>query len=157
MSRVTKLKHIQRELDSDDFSLPTDKQQIVRVVSSQGNNLHEVESSNPEEANYLVSMPLKFRKNVWIKRGDYVLVNPIEEGEKVKAEIVRILTNEHQKEFSKEMVWPKRFTKKREHEKIEEFKRDSNDDDDADDLPANPNRRHDNELDDDSSTDSEEE
>lgn len=38
MSRVTKLKHVQRELDSDDLSLPTEKQQIVRIVSSKGNN-----------------------------------------------------------------------------------------------------------------------
>lgn len=94
MSRVTRLKHVQRELESDDLSLPTEKQQIVRIVSSKGNNLHEVESSDSKESNFLVSMPMKYRKNVWIKRGDYVLVEPIEEGEKVKAEIVRILTPE---------------------------------------------------------------
>ena len=40
-------------------------------------------------------MPTKFRKNVWIKRGDYVLVQPIEEGDKVKAEIVQILMEKH--------------------------------------------------------------
>jgi probable RNA-binding protein EIF1AD len=54
--------------------------------------LHEV--FDPKEAegssNYLVSMPTKFRKNVWIKRGDFVLVSPIEEGDKVKAEIVQV-------------------------------------------------------------------
>ena len=44
-----------------------------------------------EKTSYLVSMPTKFRKNVWIKRGDYCIVEPIEEGDKVKAEIVRIL------------------------------------------------------------------
>jgi probable RNA-binding protein EIF1AD len=93
MSRVTRLKHVQRELESDDLSLPTERQQIVRVVSSKGNNLHEVESELAEE-NFLVSMPMKYRKNVWIKRGDFVLVEPIQEGEKVKAEIVRILTPE---------------------------------------------------------------
>lgn len=36
-------------------------------------------------------MPTKFRRNVWIKRGDFVIVQPITEGEKVKAEIVHIL------------------------------------------------------------------
>jgi hypothetical protein len=36
-------------------------------------------------------MPNKFRKNVWVKRGNYCIVEPIEEGDKVKAEIVRIL------------------------------------------------------------------
>lgn len=155
MSRVTRLKHVQRELDSDDFSLPTDKQQIVRIISSKGNNLHEVEAADPKEENFLVSMPMKFRKNVWIKRGDYVLVNPINEGDKVKAEIVRILTPEHQKEYSKELVWPKRFTKKRQHEEEEENSKGSSASDE-DDLPPNPNRRHMiNNEEDDSSSESE--
>lgn len=114
MSRVTRLKHVKRELDADDLSLPTENQQIVRVVSSKGNNLHEVEPSDGTE-NFLVTMPNKFRKNVWIKRGNFVLVEPINEGDKVKAEIIRILTDDHQKEFSKAGVWPKTFTKKREH------------------------------------------
>jgi len=61
-------------------------------------------------------MPTKFRRNVWIKRGDFVLVEPIEEGDKVRAEIVRMLTPEHVKVFSQEGVWPKKFTKKRELE-----------------------------------------
>jgi probable RNA-binding protein EIF1AD len=108
----------------------------VRIVASKGNNLHEVESANESEDNFLVSMPPKFRKNVWIKRGDFVLVEPIEEGDKVKAEIIRMLTTEHQKEFNKHFVWPKRFTKKRDHESGDDQ---SSDDDD---LPQNPNRRH---------------
>lgn len=149
MSRVTKLKHLQRELYSDDLSLPTEKQQIVRIVSSKGNNLHEVESSEPAEANFLVTMPTKYRKNVWIKRGDFVLVEPIEEGEKVKAEIVRILTIEDQKEYTKQLVWPKRFTKKREHEEVVDANSNSSDEDD---LPANPNHRHHTNADDDDSS-----
>lgn len=48
--------------------------------------------------------------------GHYLLVANIVEGDKVKAEIVRILTNEHQKEFTKNGVWPKKFTTKRESE-----------------------------------------
>lgn len=39
---------------------------------------------------FLVSMPTKFRKNVWVKRGNFVIAEPIDEGDKVKAEIVRI-------------------------------------------------------------------
>lgn len=136
MSRVTRLKHVQRELDSDDFSLPTEDQKIVRIICSKGNNLHEVESSDPAEENFLVSMPMKFRKNVWIKRGDFVVVETINEGDKVKAEIVKILTSEHKKEYTKHHVWPKRFTNKREHEdKVI-------DDSDSDaDLELNPNQK----------------
>jgi probable RNA-binding protein EIF1AD len=114
MSRVNKAKKIQRELNSDDFSLPNENQQIVKVIASKGNNLHEVEPG--DRPNFLVSMPTKFRKNVWIKRGDFILVEPIEEGDKVKAEICRILTPEHIKIYQKEGIWPKKYTRKRDHE-----------------------------------------
>ena len=58
MSRVTKLKHVKRELETDDFSLPTETQQIVKIVSSKGNNLHEAEPADSTET-FLVSMPNK--------------------------------------------------------------------------------------------------
>lgn len=141
MSRVTKLKHVKRELEADDFNLPTEKQRIVRVVSSKGNNLHEVEPADSAE-NFLVSMPNKFRKNVWIKRGNYVLVDMIDEGDKVKAELVRVLTDEHMKEFIKHGVWPKKFTNKREHEE---------NDTDSNELHKNMNR-HPTQEDEDSSS-----
>lgn len=128
---MTKLKHVKRELESDDFSLPTPLQQIVRVVSSKGNNLHEVEPAD-STTNFLVSMPPKFRKNVWIKRGNYVLVDMIDEGDKVKAELVRVLTDEHTKEFTKHGVWPKKFTNKREHKE--------SDSDNDNIAQGNPNR-----------------
>lgn len=107
MSRATKRKRVLIEVLQDDFSHPNDDQQIVRVVSSRGNNLHEVET--PDGSKFLVSMPTKFRKNVWVKRGSYILVEPIKEGDKVKAEMVRLLTNEHIKVFRKEGVWPAAF------------------------------------------------
>uniref|UniRef100_A0A182SRP8 Probable RNA-binding protein EIF1AD n=1 Tax=Anopheles maculatus TaxID=74869 RepID=A0A182SRP8_9DIPT len=116
MSRVTKIKHVLKEQEADDFDVPKENQQIVRIVASRGNNLHEVETAQDGEERFLVSMPVKFRKNVWIKRGDYVLVEPIEEGNKVKAEICRILTPEHVKVFEKEGVWPRKFSKKRDLE-----------------------------------------
>ena len=39
----------------------------VQVVCGRGNNLHEVE--DPDGRQFLASMPTKFRRNVWIKRG----------------------------------------------------------------------------------------
>uniref|UniRef100_A0A182QV49 Probable RNA-binding protein EIF1AD n=1 Tax=Anopheles farauti TaxID=69004 RepID=A0A182QV49_9DIPT len=117
MSRVTKIKHVLKEQEADEFDVPKENQQIVRIVASRGNNLHEVETAQADgEERFLVSMPVKFRKNVWIKRGDFVLVEPIEEGNKVKAEICRILTSEHIKVFEKEGVWPRKFSKKRDLE-----------------------------------------
>lgn len=145
MSRVTKRKHVQRELEADNFDVPKESQQIVRIVSSRGNNLHEVEPAEQGE-NFLVSMPTKFRRNVWIKRGDFVLVEPIEEGDKVKAEIVRMLSAEHIKVFSQEGVWPKKFTKKRELETLE----------DEDGLVMNTNRPRRTEQEDSSDSETEE-
>uniref|UniRef100_A0A182IT34 Probable RNA-binding protein EIF1AD n=1 Tax=Anopheles atroparvus TaxID=41427 RepID=A0A182IT34_ANOAO len=132
MSRVTKIKHVLKEQEADDFDVPKENQRIVRVFASRGNNLHEVETEQDGEERFLVSMPVKFRKNVWIKRGDFVLVEPIEEGNKVKAEICRILTPEHIKVFEKEGVWPRKFSKKR---NLEE-------DLDEDGLFRNTNRKY---------------
>lgn len=65
--------------------------------------MHEIATSQGEK--YLVSMPTKFRKNVWIKRGDFVLIQPIEEGEKVKAEIFAILYGEQIKYIQSQGKW----------------------------------------------------
>ena len=85
MSKTTKKKHVEQEV-LNQFELPQDNQQIVKVLhniclhliwiqfelcfevlASRGNNLHEVVTSDGLQ--YLVSMPPKFRKNIWIKRG----------------------------------------------------------------------------------------
>uniref|UniRef100_A0A2M4C2G9 Probable RNA-binding protein EIF1AD n=1 Tax=Anopheles marajoara TaxID=58244 RepID=A0A2M4C2G9_9DIPT len=119
MSRVTKIKHVLKEQAANDFDLPKANQQIVKIVASRGNNLHEVLSGQESYEKYLVSMPMKFRKNVWIKRGDFVLVDSIEEGNKVKGEICRILTQEHIKVFEKQGVWPKKFIKHQQDHEVD--------------------------------------
>uniref|UniRef100_A0A4W6FRX9 Probable RNA-binding protein EIF1AD n=1 Tax=Lates calcarifer TaxID=8187 RepID=A0A4W6FRX9_LATCA len=65
--------------------------------------------SQAQGETFLVSMPTKFRKNIWIKRGDYVIVDPIEEGEKVKAEISFILYKDHIQYLQKQQLWPQGF------------------------------------------------
>ena len=93
-------------------------------MASRGNNLHEVVT--PEGDKYLVSMPPKFRKSIWIKRGmsshnsticldslitcssssgDYIVVESIEEGNKVKAEISQILMKEQIQYIKDEGKW----------------------------------------------------
>lgn len=66
MSAYTKRKHVSKEVEEFD-DLPTDKS-IVKIVCGKGNNLHLVQTDNGEE--YLASMPTKFRKYVWVKRGE---------------------------------------------------------------------------------------
>jgi probable RNA-binding protein EIF1AD len=119
MSRTTKRKHVIKEVLLDDLELPTDKQEVVRVLASRGNNLHEVEAATGSQ--FLVSMPNKFRHNVWIKRGDFVLVEPIAEGYKVKAEIVRILTPEHVKFFQANNQWPQQFLERKDNEEKDDL------------------------------------
>lgn len=98
----------------------------LQVLGSPGSNLHEVVTS--DNRRFLCSLPTKFRKNIWIKRGffaiiiffcfptcndkqcpylsgDFVVVEPIHEGDKVKAEIVRILYPKHIKVIEKDGLW----------------------------------------------------
>ena len=58
---------------------------------------------------FLVSMPKKFRKSLWVKRGDFVVIAPIQEGDKVKGEIVSVLLKEHIKELKSDQSFPKAF------------------------------------------------
>lgn len=109
MSRATKRKYVTKEV-LEEFVEPSGDQEIVRVLCGRGNNLHEVES--PMGKLYLVSMPTKFRRNVWIKRGNFVVVEPIAEGDKVKAEIVHILYPMQIRSLKEENKWPSRFTDK---------------------------------------------
>lgn len=108
MSKATKRKHVVKEVLLD-YVQPTEKQRIVRVLGSPGNNLHEVETAEGDR--FLASMPTKYRKNIWIKRGDFVIVDPIAEGEKVKAEIFFIIYKDHQRLLQKEGLWPLGFIK----------------------------------------------
>ncbi|CAL8264196.1 unnamed protein product [Lota lota] len=106
MSQATKRKHVVQEVLGE-YVNPTENQQIVKVIGSRGNNLHEAVTAKGET--FLVSMPNKFRKNIWIKRGDYVIVDPIEEGEKVKAEISVILYKDHIRHLQRLQLWPGGF------------------------------------------------
>ncbi|OQR70604.1 putative RNA-binding protein EIF1AD-like [Tropilaelaps mercedesae] len=109
MSKATKVKHVYREV-LEEFILPEPPQTIVKVLAGRGNNLHEVVDEHGET--FLASMPTKFRRNVWVKRGDFVIVDPIAEGDKVKAEIVSILYKEQIKFIKEEGKWPEGFLEK---------------------------------------------
>ncbi|XP_059148032.1 probable RNA-binding protein EIF1AD [Physella acuta] len=109
MSATTKKKHVTKEV-LEEFPLPEGDRQIVKVTAAKGNNLHEVVTADGTV--FLASMPTKFRKHVWIKRGDFIMVDPIEEGGKVKAEISHILFKEQIKYIQEQGLWPANFTNK---------------------------------------------
>jgi len=152
MSKTTKRKHVTREA-LDDYYVPEGDEEIVKIIAGRGNNLHEVECADGKK--FLVSMPTKFRKNLWIKRGDFVVINPIKEGNKVLAEIVYVLYNKQIKYLQGERLWPDSFTEKSgidDHDGTKENDKSrkgdnkygyssSSKDDDDDDLFRNPNRK----------------
>ncbi|XP_019725380.1 putative RNA-binding protein EIF1AD [Hippocampus comes] len=145
MSQATKRKHVVKEVLGD-FVVPGENQQIVKVTGSRGNNLHETVTAQGET--FLVSMPTKFRKNIWIKRGDYVIVDPIEEGEKVKAEISSILYKDHIVYLQEHHLWPEGFVienkpgqqKDEENNTEEKDQEEASASDNEDDLFVNTNR-----------------
>ncbi|XP_016381067.1 probable RNA-binding protein EIF1AD [Sinocyclocheilus rhinocerous] len=151
MSKATKRKHVVKEV-LEDCVTPTEDQHIMTVLGSNGNNLHEAVTGSGER--FLVSMPTKFRKNIWIKRGDFVIVDPIKEGGKVKGEISFILYKDHIQYLRKLGVWPEGFQedrtsserneetpKERSVRKTEEEEEgDSDSEDDDSDLFVNTNR-----------------
>uniref|UniRef100_A0A5S6QMW5 Probable RNA-binding protein EIF1AD n=1 Tax=Trichuris muris TaxID=70415 RepID=A0A5S6QMW5_TRIMR len=106
MSIVTKRKFVEHEI-LNDFVLPKPPMFIARITAPRGNNLHEAESESGER--FLVSMTTKYRKHIWIKRGMYVLCEPIAEGKKVKAEIYRVLLDGNIKYIYDEGLWPSVF------------------------------------------------
>ncbi|XP_051631629.1 probable RNA-binding protein EIF1AD isoform X5 [Manacus candei] len=106
MSRATKRKHVVQQLLRDSVE-PRAAQSVVRVLGTPGNNLHEVETA--EGTRFLASMPPRFRKHIWIKRGDFLLVDPIEEGSKVKAEISLVLLPPHVRSLQLQGLWPEAF------------------------------------------------
>jgi len=85
-------------------------------------------------------MPTRFRRNVWIKRGDFVAIERIEEGVKVQGEIARILYKDHIDQLKKEGVWPAAFAAQIK-EKEETRENSDSDEDNDDDLFVNTNRR----------------
>lgn len=128
MTEATKKRHVTREI-VDAYPLPEDDQQIVQVLRGCGNNLHEVVTAAGQR--FLASMPTKFRRSVWIKRGlhralaarsrtnpslssppgDYLIVTPIEEGNKVRAEIHSILLKDQIRHIKASGQWPAEFEK----------------------------------------------
>lgn len=72
---------------SDDY-IPGDKEEVVRVLGNRGDNTFEVLFESQERA--LAKLPKKFNKLIWIKTGDFVV---IEKDETDAASLID--TNEH--------------------------------------------------------------
>jgi len=132
---------------SQDYSLE-EGQSIVRVSSLRGGNICEVELPNGEKVLSLI--PTKFLNVLWIKNGNYAIIDGIEDkayASKVRTSIVQILSSDQAKEWEKLDVWPKEFlSEEKNHDanngttnKKEKGDDDDSEEDNDDDLFVNPN------------------
>jgi len=133
------------------FPIPEDSQKIVRTISIRGSNQIEIEY--PQGDKVLCLIPSKFIKKIWIKRGDYLIVDPVSEPDgssKIMAQVQHILYPPQIKHLKEQGQWPVEFEEKRvltsEHPKSpKESNQDNNnvsseDEDNYDDLYVNNNR-----------------
>ncbi|KAL8910510.1 MAG: hypothetical protein Q9171_004206 [Xanthocarpia ochracea] len=89
-----------------------DNHAIARVRKAEGKNLYLVELPNHPDP-LLVELPSRFRSQIWIKRGGYVLIDTaafLDRDNKLDGEIVNVVREE--KEWRKQSYWPLEFTKK---------------------------------------------
>ena len=82
-----------------------DSQAIARVQKAEGKNLYSVKApSSPKSL--LVELHSRFRSQIWIKRGSYVLVDKSafdDRENKLDGEIINIVRDE--KEWRKQPYW----------------------------------------------------
>ncbi|KAL8807934.1 MAG: hypothetical protein Q9182_000400 [Xanthomendoza sp. 2 TL-2023] len=93
-------------------TLLDDNHAIARVRGAQGKNLYLVELPENKKP-LLVELPSRFRSQIWIKRGGYVLVDTtafLDRDNKLDGEIVNVVRDE--KEWRKQSYWPQEFVKK---------------------------------------------
>ncbi|CAD6589517.1 MAG: hypothetical protein ASARMPREDX12_003862 [Alectoria sarmentosa] len=89
-----------------------DGHSIALVKKAEGNNLYSVELPSGKEP-LLVELPCRFRSQIWIKRGGYVLVDRSafdDRENKLGGEIVNVVRDE--KQWRKQAYWPPEFVRK---------------------------------------------
>ena len=80
-------------------------QTIARVKKAEGNNLYSVELPSGKES-LLVELPSRFRSQIWIKRGGFVVVDTSafeERDNKLDGEIINVVRDE--KHWRKQAYW----------------------------------------------------
>jgi probable RNA-binding protein EIF1AD len=105
-------KHITTQLINS-YPEPRPTESIVRVVSTRGTNQVEVEYPNKEKI--LVMMPSKFKKLVWTKKGDYLIIATDRSEHnrgKIKGIIEHVLLPHQIKHLKRIGVWPIEFVEK---------------------------------------------
>ncbi|KAJ3415097.1 hypothetical protein HDV05_005505 [Chytridiales sp. JEL 0842] len=71
--------------------------------------LEAAATSMAEDGMILVEMPPKFRKVIWVKLGNYVLIEFAPVSSKVIGEIQHVFRPEHIKDLKAQKLWPQEF------------------------------------------------
>ncbi|KAL7160304.1 hypothetical protein ABFS83_01G084900 [Erythranthe nasuta] len=88
-------------------------QTVMQVVELRGSNLIEVMDSKGEK--FIACFPAKFHKSVWIKRGNFVVVDESgreeaeESGRKVGGFVRQVLYHHQIRLLQKSLQWPEIF------------------------------------------------
>lgn len=94
---------------NDDY-LPSETEKIVKVLGNRGDNTFEVQMETGEKA--LARMPKKFNKLIWVKTGDFTVIekeSADEEGpadSRAQFSINHILSKPNVKYLKSKGIWP---------------------------------------------------
>ncbi|KAK6790056.1 hypothetical protein RDI58_013856 [Solanum bulbocastanum] len=142
-------KNLKRAIEEDNFTLEQG-QSIMQVVDLRGSNLIQVMDAKGE--NSLAIFPAKFQKSMWIKRGNFVVVDEsgreeaVESGRKVGCVVTKVLYFDQVRVLQKSAEWPEIFksiaVESSKQDIVSQIEEDENssDDDGLPPLEANTNR-----------------
>ncbi|MCJ1261558.1 hypothetical protein MMC22_001423 [Lobaria immixta] len=88
------------------------RHEIARVQKAEGKNLYTVQVPDRAEP-LLVELPSRFRSQIWIKRGGFVVIDRStfeDRDNKLDGEIVNVVRDE--KQWRKQHYWPSEFIAK---------------------------------------------
>ncbi|XP_042045648.1 probable RNA-binding protein EIF1AD [Salvia splendens] len=139
-------KNLKRAVEEEMMALQHG-QNIMQVVDLRGSNLIEVMDAKGQHL--LAIFPAKFQKSMWIKRGNFVVVDEsgreeaIESGRKVAGILTQVLYHDQVRLLQKSPEWPEIFKPSpQETSKQDACKEECSSDDDEGlpPLEANTNR-----------------
>mmetsp|Transcript_5375 Transcript_5375/g.7549 ORF Transcript_5375/g.7549 Transcript_5375/m.7549 type:complete len:163 (-) Transcript_5375:28-516(-) len=120
------------------FPVPNDVDKVAQVTELRGGNVCQIRF--PDSSVTLCQIPNKFRKLIWIKKGNYVLVREpkiLSTDRKIRAQIEHVLFPDQIKHIQQLQLWPQEFVVS--EKKVEETSEQNPDDDEL--LQFNPNHQ----------------
>ncbi|KAL3650360.1 hypothetical protein CASFOL_006763 [Castilleja foliolosa] len=105
-------KNLKRAVEDEMSTLEVGKS-IMQVMDLRGSNLIEVMDSKGEK--FIAIFPAKFQKSMWIRRGNFVVIDEtgreeaVESGRKVAGMVTQVLYHDQIRLLQKSSEWPEIF------------------------------------------------